>query len=424
MTVKTVDPRPEHHAAASAYRHVKPLFGEKAPPHRYPMVLALVPVGLLVAIVGWVVLAPLVAVGLLMALGGLLAFLALPSPIRPVAWTPSPAPPMTGVLAPNRRLAEADVLAAGLVAGPEDLALSPDGRTLYASSYGDGRILRIDVGAGAAGPVVEHAVTGGSPVDLAMRPDGSLLVCDWSKGLLLVGSSGDVSTVLPLGAMVDGRPFVRPDGVSEAPDGTIYLSEGSARPGVWSGAFEALEAGSYGRVIAYHPETADARTVVDGLSFANGNAIDPTGQFLVVADQYRYRIVRLWLAGPRAGQTDDFATNLPGLPHNLHFDAEGLLWVGFYLERNAMLDRACPSPRLKKVMAKLPMVLVEGPMRVPDGKPGRGSLVALDATGAIVHYLAGAPARVDTVSGAVRHGDQLYVSTLTGDAILRLTLRT
>ncbi len=139
---------------------------------------------------------------------------------------------MTGVLAPNRRLATAEVLAAGEVAGPEDLAISADGRTLYASSFGDGRIVRLDVTRGVAPRVVEHAITHGSAVDLALRPDGSMLVCDWTHGSLLVSPSGQVDTLMSLGTLIDGRPFLRPDGVSGAADGTIYIScQGSNRPG-------------------------------------------------------------------------------------------------------------------------------------------------------------------------------------------------
>lgn len=139
-----------------------------------------------------------------------------------------------------------------------------------------------------------------------------------------------------------------------------------------------------------------------------------------MADQYRYRIARLWLDGPNAGDVDTFAENLPGLPHNLHFDAMGLLWVGLYQGRNATLDAVSPRPRLKQILAKLPPSAVGGPGRVKDGKPGRGAVLALDAEGKPVHYLAEPPARVDTISAAVRHGDTLYVSTLTGDAILRM----
>jgi len=142
----------------------------------------------------------------------------------------------------------------------------------------------------------------------------------------------------------------------------------------------------------------------------------------VIADQYRCRIAPLWLTGPRAGKVDTFAENLPGLPHNIHCDADGVLWVGLYQGRHATLDRISPRPWLKQLLAKLPAGVVAGPERVRDGKPGRGAVVALDSAGQPVRYLAGPPSRVDTISAAVRHGDTLHVSTLTGDAILRLSL--
>ncbi|MGH8794016.1 MAG: SMP-30/gluconolactonase/LRE family protein [Stackebrandtia sp.] len=409
-------------SAETVYPHYKPQVGEPAPPHRYPLLLALAGAGVVLVVAGLFVSGWLTLAGVVIAAAGLAAFVFSPSPITAVGWRPPPAPTGSGIFAPNRALADADVLAAGLVAGPEDLAVSHDGRTLYASSFGDGRIVRIDLTADGVPEVVDHARTGGSPVDIALRPDGGLLVCDWSKGLLLVEPDGRISSMLTLGTLVDGRPFVRPDGVSEAADGTIYISQGSDRPGMWNGVLEVLEAGAYGRVIALDPSTGGARTVLDGLSFGNGNAVDPAGRFVLVADQYRYRIARLWLAGPNAGTVDGFAENLPGLPHNIHYDADGLLWVGLYQLRSPVLDRISPRPRLKSVIAKLPASVVAGPERLPDRKPGRGAVVALDPDGKPVHYLAGPPARVDTVSTAVRHQDTLYVSTLTGDAILRLRL--
>ncbi|HEV7648620.1 MAG TPA: SMP-30/gluconolactonase/LRE family protein [Actinophytocola sp.] len=402
--------------ALPSHPHVRPQAGEPAPPHRYPLLLAGSGVGLLVLVAGLFTASWLVPAGAALAALGLVAFVAAPSPIKAAGWQPPRAPRVTA----NRALADAEVLAAGQLAGPEDLALTPDGGTLYATSFGDGRIVRFDLAHG--GRMTEHANTGGSPADLALRPDGSLLVCDWSAGLLQVAPDGEVSTLLPLGTPVDGKPFVRPDGVSVAADGTIYLSEGSDRPGCWNGVFEVLEAGAYGRVIAFDPASGRLSTVVSGLSFANGNAIEPGGRYLVVADQYRYRIARLWLSGPDKGRVDTFADNLPGLPHNLHFDADGLLWAGLYQGRNATLDGLSPRPRLKNLLAKLPAAAVAGPDRVRDGKPGRGAVISLDAQGNPVRYLASPPSRVDTVSAVVRHRDRIYVSTLTGDAILRVRL--
>lgn len=398
-----------------SHSHVLPQAGEPAPPHHYPLLLLGFGLGVVTLLVGLVAAGWLVWVGAAVAAAALASFVLAPAPIDAIGWQPAAAPRV----APTGSLGDADVLAAGAVAGPEDLAVALDGRSLFASSFGDGRIVRIDLD----GTPTEHADTGGSPVDIAVQPDGSLLVCDWSKGLLSVAPDGRIDTLLALGTPVDGRPFVRPDGVSVAADGIVYISEGSDRPGCWNGVFEALEAGAYGRVIAFDPVAGTARTVMSGLSFANGNSIGPGGRYLVVADQYRYRLARLWLTGADAGRVDTFADNLPGLPHNIHFDDEGLLWVGLYRLRDATLDRISGHPRVKNLLAKLPPWAVAGPERLREGKPGRGGVVALDGQGGVVHFLTTPPSRVDTVSAAVQHGDRLYVGTLTGDAILSVPLR-
>lgn len=151
---------------SAGFTHYKPQAGEPAPPHRYPLLLALAAVAILVALVGLFTAGWLVVTAAVVAVAALAAFTLAPSPIRAQGWQPFTAPSMTGVLAPNRALAGAEVLAAGQVAGPEDIAISADGRTLYASSFGDGRIVRIDVTPGVRPGVEEHAWTGGSPVDL------------------------------------------------------------------------------------------------------------------------------------------------------------------------------------------------------------------------------------------------------------------
>jgi sugar lactone lactonase YvrE len=404
------------------YRHYKPQAGESAPAHHYPLLLLLAGAGAMVGIAGTVLGAPIALIGTAVAIGAVAAFVLVPSPIKAQGWSPPAAPAAVGLLGAPQDLGTGELLAVGQVQGPEDLAISADGASLYASSFGDGRVVRIDLNAAGDHRVQEHARTGGSPVDLLLRSDGSLLLCDWSCGLLEIAPDGEVKTLLELGTPIDGRPFVRPDGVSQSADGTIYISEGSARPGIWNGVFEALEAGLYGRVVALDPGTGKARTVLDGLSFANGNAIEPAGSYLLVADQYRYRIARLWIAGPQAGRCDTFAANLPGLPHNIHYDSDGLLWVGLYQGRSSTLDRISPRPRLKSLLAKLPASAIAGPERVKEGHPGRGAVIALDAHGHPVHYLAGPPARIDTISGVVRHGNDLYIGTLTGDAILRVPL--
>jgi sugar lactone lactonase YvrE len=343
------------------------------------------------------------------------------APIAPIGWHPPKAPARHGLLAPNDALRTADLLAAGDVRGPEDLALDREGR-LYFGSFGDGRILRTTGPAERTASYEVFTHTGGAPVDLTFTPDGTLLVCDWERGILKVAPDGTITTVLEPGMPIDGLPFVRPDGIARRND-VLYLSEGSRRRGEWNGTREVLEAGCYGRVVAYDPRSQTGWTVFAGLSFANGLALAPDESHLRVADQYRYRVMRHWLFGPRVGDTEVFVDNLPGFPHNLHFDEDGLLWVGLYQGRDALVDWLAPHPQLKRLVAHLPERLLSGPEHPRPTARGKGSVLALDRTGTIVHSLANPPARVNTVSAALHHRGVLYVGTLTGDAVLRLRLK-
>src|SRR3990167_8291864 len=64
-----------------------------------------------------------------------------PSPIDPVAWDAPVAPAMSGVLAVNNDLQDAELLAQGKLDGPEDTAVDAQGR-VYAGLH-NGKIVRI-----------------------------------------------------------------------------------------------------------------------------------------------------------------------------------------------------------------------------------------------------------------------------------------
>src|SRR6185312_2332133 len=124
-----------------------------------------------------------------------------PVPISPVAWTPPPAPPLTGPYQQNAVLAKTERLSlgtgnpkAGAGFGPEDVALDAEGR-IY-TGLDDGRIMRLQ----ADGTRPEVFVnTHGRPLGLAFDLTGNLIVADAIKGLLSIGRDGSVN-VLTTGA--------------------------------------------------------------------------------------------------------------------------------------------------------------------------------------------------------------------------------
>ncbi|MGF1662592.1 MAG: SMP-30/gluconolactonase/LRE family protein [Kineosporiaceae bacterium] len=369
-----------------------------------------------------------VSVASVIVVGAAVALL-WPSPIDAEAWSPAPAPAAEGVLAENDALRDGVLVGDGEIRNPEDVTFDAEGR-LYAGSrdltgFGEAsnaRIVRVS-DPGGPSPAVETFVDlpGGNPLDVRFDRDGNLLVADWNLGLLSVSPDGQVDTVLALGREIEGIPFDRPDGIAVTSDGTVFVTEGSHRPGPYNGVHEALEGRFWGRLIELDPATRDARVVTSDLSFGNGMAVTPDGRALLVADTYRYRIQRYWLGGDREGTVDTFADNLPGLPHNIAHAEDGTLWVGVYGGRMPLIDRIQSQPFLKEQLAKLPSswFLQSGDPEATDRR-GIGSALALSGDGEILASLQNPPPGMHTLASAVPHRGNLYLGTITGGPLLRV----
>jgi len=346
---------------------------------------------------------------LAIALAAAAVLLLLPSPIAPVAWVPSEKPPLAGPWAPDASLGSASLLARGRIRGPEDVAVDAEGR-VYAGTA-DGRIVRVS----ADGQQVEtFAATGGRPLGLRFAPDGRLIVCNAPLGLQAVDPQGRVVT---LATEAGGIPIRFADGIDIAADGTIYFSDASTSFGVEDSLFDVLEGRPHGRLLRYDPATQRTAIVRDGLYFANGVALSQHEDFVLVSETTRYRITRLWLAGPRAGTSDVFAENLPAIPDGIAANGKGTFWVAFFTLRNDELDRRLhPHPRAKALLAKLPRAV--WPKPVPYGL-----VAAFDEEGRVLRSLHDAGGKhVRQITTAREHGGVLYFGTLDDDWIGRYPL--
>lgn len=345
----------------------------------------------------------------------LLAILALPLayllfwpvPIEPVAWQAPPAPARGEPDADGPALKDAERLGQGAGIGPEDVAVDDAGR-LY-GGFEDGRIRRF----AADGSEPETlADTGGRPLGLAWAPDGSLVIADATKGLLAMRPDGSLRT-LTTGA--GGQALGLADDVDVAADGTVYFSDASTRFGYHAVMADILEHGGHGRLIRYEPVADETTVLADGLQFANGVAVGPDERYVLVTETGAYRIQRVWLKGPRAGQTEVFADNLPGLPDNISLDAErGLFWLALYAPRNPALDFMADKPWLRKIAYRLPSALQPQPQKL-------GFVLGLDSSGTVVHNLqASGPDAYAPITSVEAAGDSLYLGSLLQPAIGRL----
>ena len=335
----------------------------------------------------------------LLSLAALLAAAVLyllfwPIDLDPVAWEAPTAPEVV----PNAKLANLPVIAAEL-SGPEAVAVDSEGR-LYTGTV-DGKVARFSRDGGAVEILAE---TGGRPLGLKVDAEGRVIVADARKGLLAI-EAGKV-TVLADSFAGDKMRF--PDDVALGPDGTIYFSDASQRFGVGGKNAEAdiLEHRETGRIFAYQPETKALTVLVDGLQFANGVAVSLDGSFLLINETGRYRVMRHWLAGPKAGTTEPFAENLPGFPDNVTAGPSGLFWVALYSPRVPIVDSLSEHPFWRKAAWRLPSAVRPKPIR-------KAFVIALDSQGRIVRDLQDdAPDAYAPVTSVLEHDETLYLGSL------------
>lgn len=341
-------------------------------------------------------------------LAAALLWMMRPGDLDAVGWQAPPAQPLTGVLAENQRLADTARLGDGVLAGPEDVVVDADGNLFTGTE--DGRIMRID----RQGDTSTFARTGGRPLGLAFAPDGQLIVADAYKGVLSVSANGSVQTLL---AEVGGAPLNFADDVVVDRDGIIYISDASTRFGLAEFKTDLMVGRPYGRVLRFDPVNGDVQVLMDGLYFANGITLSPEQDFLLVNETYRYRVLRYWLRGERAGQHEVFSDNLPGFPDNISTRPNGDgYWVALPSRRNAVLDQVGHLPWMRNLIARLPAALQ------PAIEPF-ALVVALDNDGRLVDAPMDPQGRqVSGLTSVVEYDGALYLGALHGSAIGRWRL--
>lgn len=230
---------------------------------------------------------------------------------------------------------------------PEDVVVLPDGR--IGTGLSDGRLLAVDA---ESGTVEVIADTAGRLLGLDVQADGSVVLCDHDRGLLLLGAGRQRASVLV--DTVDGRPLHFASNAATASDGSVYFSSSSQRFTIDRWRADLIEHSGTGRLMRRNPDgTVDV--LRGGLQFANGVVLSPDETFVLVAETGAARISRLWLNGARAGEWDVFADDLPGYPDNMSVGSDGHVWVALASPRNSVLEALFKLPlRARKVLARAP----------------------------------------------------------------------
>jgi hypothetical protein len=236
-------------------------------------------------------------------------------------------PVLDGAFSPNQRLDQARQLG-GEIERPDDIALGPDG-ALYVST--ENQILRCS---GADFEKRKVFAEFGAPAGgLAWTRDDRLLACVSKQGLVALSPSGE-----PLSRLesASGEKIACPLSVTVAPDGTVYLTDGSRGnpPELWLTDLMQNRSPS-GRLIVCDPELKQATVRAEKLAWPLGVVVSPDGAEVWVAESWGHRLA----AYPRdGGKMRVIARNYSGYPARLASGEAGQVWMAFFGLRTQLTE--------------------------------------------------------------------------------------
>lgn len=336
-----------------------------------------------------------------------------PVSIEPVSWNAPVDKGYTGPFLKNNLLSELEFLSIGNSTGPEDYAIDAFGQ-IYAATH-EGWIIKLS----SKGTDPENWVeTGGRPLGIEFDLSGNLIVADSIRGLLLISPDRNIKV---LTNSADGIPFGFTDDVDIAVDGKIYFSDATSKYSSAScgGATKAsiidtLEHGGHGRLLVYDPQTAQTKTLLTGLNFANGVAVSDDQRFILVCESGTYRVLRYWIEGPRKGESEPFIENLPGFPDNISKGQNNRYWVALFAPRNPMLDMFSDKPFFRKVIQRLPSFVHPKPIAY-------GHVIALDDKGKVVKNLQAPHTKYPQNTSVLETDNYLYIGSLSAPSAARVS---
>lgn len=237
-------------------------------------------------------------------------------------------PPLDGALSPNDRLDACKPIGDPLP-GLDDVIAASDG-AIYVSA--GKQVLKLSGPGFATREVV--ASFDGDAGGLALHPDGRLLVCVAGRGLAALDLAKPSPRWLEA---VNGRVLAGLLSIAVAPDGGIFVVEGSTGrpPEQWR--HDLMEKRHNGRLISCDANLDQGRTLLSDLHYPYGVAIAGDGK-LWFTESWAHRINRMTIGANGAMQPEIVAQNLPGYPGRLHPDGHGGFFLGIFARRTHLIE--------------------------------------------------------------------------------------
>ena len=238
-------------------------------------------------------------------------------------------PPLDGALAPNDRL-DACTPVGGPLPGLDDVIAAKDG-SVYVSA--GRKVLKLGGNGLADRSLV--AEFDGDAGGLAIHADGRLLVCVAGRGLAALDPKNPDPRWFEA---ADGRGFAGLTAVTSAPDGRIFVVEGSTgrAPNQWR--HDLMEKRSNGRLVVCDASLDNAQVLLNDLPYPYGVAVSEDGRQLWLTESWAHRLSRFALTADGIGPRDVVTPNLPGYPARLHLGAHGGFFLGVFARRTHLIE--------------------------------------------------------------------------------------
>ena len=193
----------------------------------------------------------------------------------------------TVAIRPNDRLDALSPIGAS-IPGADDVVEGGDGAVYVSAGK---QVLRL-AGTGYEARSV-FAEFDGAAGGLAFHPDGRLLVCVAGRGLAAVDPGGRQSWL----NQVEDQPLHCLTSVAAAPDGSIFMTDGSSRHPREDWVRDLMEKNHLGRLVACGAGLDGAKSLLRDLYYPHGVAIAADGKTLWFTESWKHRISRAAISG-------------------------------------------------------------------------------------------------------------------------------
>ncbi|XP_027173870.1 protein STRICTOSIDINE SYNTHASE-LIKE 4-like [Coffea eugenioides] len=319
-------------------------------------------------------------------------------------------PAISSSLVPsNSKLQDAEKLGEGLLVKPEDVTIDEKG-VLYTATR-DGWIKRLHKNGSWEN---WQWINSDQLLGITTAAAGGIIVCDCEKGLLWFTEDG----VTNLASHVNGVKIRFADDVIEASDGSVYFSVASTKFGFHDWYLDLLEAKPHGQLLRYDPALNETSVLLGDLYFANGVALSPSQDYLIVCETWKFRCLKYWLTEEKRGVKEVFIDNLPGGPDNINLAPDGTFWIALLELVPSRLQYLHGSKLLKKLVATFPRSMIQ-----VHGVYEKATVANVGSDGKIIKILDDPTGKtMSFVTSALEFEGHLYLGSLNSDFIGKLPL--